>query len=228
MKIYDNIEIRNLALKYKDHLIISDLHIGLEEALNKQGFLIPRFQFNEIKKRLNELLTEDIKTVVINGDLKHEFGAISEQEWRHTLQVLDLLLENNRRVILVKGNHDTVLGPIAKKRNLEITEKYEIDNITFVHGDKLFKISTKVLIIGHDHPAITIKDKVRNETYKCFLKGKYKNSILIVLPSFNQVNLGSNILTEKTFSPYIKNIGNFDVYVAEDKVYNFGKVKNIV
>ncbi|MBS3157045.1 metallophosphoesterase [Candidatus Woesearchaeota archaeon] len=227
MEIEKGIKIKDLALIYKDHLIISDLHIGLEEALNKQGILIPRFQFKEIKQRLEPLLLKKIKVIVINGDLKHEFGTISEQEWRHTLQVLDLLLENNRKVILVKGNHDTILGPIADKRNLKVVDKYEIDDITIIHGNKIKEINTKIIIIGHEHPAVTIKDNIRNETYKCFLKGKYKNKILIVTPSFSLVKQGYDVLNFDNHTLYIKNIDNFEVFVVEDKIYNFGKVKNL-
>ena len=227
MEIEKGIKIKDLALIYKDHLIISDLHIVLEEALNKQGILIPRFQFKEIKQRLEPLLLKKIKVIVINGDLKHEFGTISEQEWRHTLQVLDLLLENNRKVILVKGNHDTILGPIADKRNLKVVDKYEIDDITIIHGNKIKEINTKIIIIGHEHPAVTIKDNIRNETYKCFLKGKYKNKILIVTPSFSLVKQGYDVLNFDNHTLYIKNIDNFEVFVVEDKIYNFGKVKNL-
>lgn len=228
MEIYKDIEIKDLALKYKNYLIISDLHIGLEEALNKQGILIPRFQFNEIKEKLKKLLTKEVKTVVIAGDLKHEFGVISEQEWRHTLQILDLLLENNRKVILVKGNHDTILGPIAGKRNIEIVDKYEVDDITILHGDKLMNVSTKIIVMGHEHPAIAVRDNTRAELFKCFLKGKYKSKILIVLPSFSLVNQGQDISKFNNHSPYIVKIDNFEVYVMEDKVYNFGKAKNLI
>ncbi|MAG52580.1 MAG: phosphoesterase, partial [Nanoarchaeota archaeon] len=226
MKIHNNIEIRDLALAYKDHLIISDLHIGLEEALNKQGILIPRFQFEGIKAKLKKLLTNEIKVVVINGDLKHEFGTISEQEWRHTLEILDLCLENSRKVILVKGNHDTILDPIAEKKNIEILDDYIIDDITLIHGDKLKEINTSIIIIGHEHPALSIKDEIRNETYKCFLKGKYKNKTLIVTPSFCLVRPGVDVLTKEYPTPYRKNLDNFEVYVVGDKIYNFGKLKN--
>ena len=50
MKIHKDIEIIDLCLfltKSKT-LIIPDVHIGYEEALNKQGILIPRTQFNDI------------------------------------------------------------------------------------------------------------------------------------------------------------------------------------
>ncbi len=219
---------RDLSLVYKDHLIISDLHIGLEEALNKQGILIPRFQFEEIKTKLKKILTKEIKTVVVNGDLKHEFGTISEQEWRHTLEVLDLCLENNRNVILVKGNHDTILDPIAEKKNLEILEEYVVDDITIIHGNKLKEIKTKIIIIGHEHPAIRVQDNIRTESYKCFLKGDYKDKTLIIIPSFSLVTQGTNILTEKDLSPFYESRDNFEVFIVGDKIYSFGKIKDLI
>ena len=58
MEIQRGIEIIDLALYLKKEkiLIISDLHLGYEEALNKQGYLIPRFQFEEIIKKLKSIL----------------------------------------------------------------------------------------------------------------------------------------------------------------------------
>jgi len=106
-------------------------------------------------------------------------------------------------------------------------DKYEIDDITIIHGNKIKEINTKIIIIGHEHPAVTIKDNIRNETYKCFLKGKYKNKILIVTPSFSLVKQGYDVLNFDNHTLYIKNIDNFEVFVVEDKIYNFGKVKNL-
>ncbi len=229
MEILKNIEIVDLALYLKKEkiLIIADLHIGQEEAMNKQGILIPRFQFKEIEKRLKNILDKlEIKRIIINGDLKHEFGIISEQEWRNTLKILDLCL-NYAPVILIRGNHDKIIGPIANKRNVQILESYKTKGITILHGDKLKEIKTKTIIIGHEHPAITISDKIRKEKYKCFLKGKWKNKNIIVMPSFNQLTEGTDIASQRLLSPFLKNISNFEVYVIEDKVYNFGKLKNL-
>src|SRR3989344_8060294 len=172
MEILKNIEIVDLALYLKKEkiLVIADLHIGQEEAMNKQGILIPRFQFGEIEPRLKNILDKlEIKKIIINGDLKHEFGIISEQEWRNTLKILDLCL-SYAPVILIKGNHDKIIGPIADKRNVQILESYKTDEITILHGDKLKEVKTKTLIIAHEHPAITISDEIRKEKYKCFLK----------------------------------------------------------
>lgn len=233
MEISRNIKIIDLGLKIGKTLVIADLHIGFEEALNKQGILVPRFQFRDVYERIEKILKKarpDI--VVVNGDIKHEFGKISEQEWRETLKVLDLLLQNCRKVILVKGNHDTILGPIAKKRDVGVVDKYEVDNgkILIVHGDKGIKLprKTKVIIIGHEHPAVSIREGPRAEVFKCFLKGEYKGRELIVMPSFNLVTEGTDILKEQLLSPFLKQkLDDFEVYVAGDKVYDFGRIKDM-
>ena len=154
MEISKNIEIVDLALylKKENILIIADTHIGYEEALNKQGVLIPRFQFKGIIKRLEKIVKNKLfNKIIINGDIKHEFGTISEQEWRHTLRLLDFLAKYTDEIILIKGNHDTILGPIAKKRNVKVNYYFIIDDSLIIHGDKIPKKlpKCKKIIIGH-------------------------------------------------------------------------------
>jgi len=59
MKLSEGIIINDLALYLKNSnvLILADTHIGYEEALNKQGILIPRFQFKEIIQRLEKVIS---------------------------------------------------------------------------------------------------------------------------------------------------------------------------
>ena len=280
MEIAKDIEIIDLCLylKKENILILADTHIGYEEALNKQGILIPRFQFKEIIERLEHvfntlskkissggwgtslkkvkrslylspLLKKDIEKkrikndetddnkkllnkIIINGDIKHEFGTISEQEWRHTLRLLDFLSRYCDEVILIQGNHDTILGPIAKKRNVKVLENYKIEEILITHGDKippkeeLKGINT--IIIGHEHPAVSIHEGPRTELFKCFLKGKWGNKTLIVQPSFNLVTEGTDVLKEQLLSPFLKqDISNFEPFIVADKIYNFGKLKKL-
>ena len=45
----------DLALKIKDYLIISDLHLGYEQSLNAEGIMVPKFQYPHIVNRLNEI-----------------------------------------------------------------------------------------------------------------------------------------------------------------------------
>ena len=262
MKITQNIEIVDLALYFGFTLVIADLHIGYEEALNRQGFLVPRTQFEEIVKRIenifNILKGKKLKSIVINGDLKQEFGMISEQEWRNALKFLDLLAKHCDEVILVKGNHDTMLKPIANKRNVKVldyliidsmekhnnkkipilkkmlknTQKSKNQKILIIHGDKIpskeLMKGISTIVIGHEHPAVSIKEGARIEQFKCFLKGKYNGKTLIVQPSFNTLIEGTNILRDNIHSPFLKHdLDNFEVFAVEDKVYDFGKLKKL-
>ena len=228
MNILPNIKIIDLALYLEKQkiLILSDFHIGYEEYLNNQGILIPRFQFKEILQRLENIFKK-IKPskIIVNGDLKHEFGIISAQEWRHTLQLLDVLLKK-APVTLIKGNHDTIIKPIAEKRNIEILDEYRKDSLLITHGN-ILKKPEKTIIIAHEHPAISFKQRP-SEKYKCFLLGKYKNFNLIVQPSFNLVTEGSDITKNKLLSPFLNNIQNFQVFIVEDKVYKFKTVKDFM
>jgi len=233
MKIHDDIEIIDLALYLikEKTLVISDLHIGLEESLNKRGILIPRFQFNDLINKL-KLIFDKVKVdrIIFNGDLKHEFGEISRQEWNNLLNLFDFL--NDKEIIIIKGNHDPILNPIVKKRSLKLVERYDLDNISILHGDKILDNLNKIIIIGHEHPAISLKKGIRSEKYSCFLKGKYKNKILIVMPSFNLMTYGTDILKEKLLSPFLDNLNNFEVFIVEEneKLSNplyFGRVKDI-
>ena len=132
-----NLELVNLAVYIPKSrtIVLSDIHIGFEESLNKQGVLVPRIYFRHLYEKTKSLLNAlRINTVIINGDLKHEFGTISTTEWRHTLRFLDLFRE--KQVFLIKGNHDTILGPIAKKQNVKLVDHYTTDNILIIHGDE--------------------------------------------------------------------------------------------
>jgi hypothetical protein len=237
MEIIKGIEILDTCILInKKILVLADLHIGYEEALNKQGAFAPRIQFKETEIKLNEIfgkIKEKLDVIVINGDLKHEFGTISDQEWEETMKILDLLQKYCKQIVLVKGNHDSILGPIAKKRGLNIVESYIIGDVCIIHGDKILDnssvLSAKILIIGHEHPAISIREEPKVEKYKCFLLGKYKKQQLIVMPSFLPIIEGTDIGKEKLLSPYLhQNLKNFEVFVVGDKTYRFGKLKNIL
>jgi len=232
MEIAKGIEIIDLSLYIKKHklLIFSDFHMGFEESQNKHGVLIPRFQFKDTIIRLESILKK-VKpdTIIVNGDIKHEFGKISEQEWRETLKLIELLAKNCKKLILTKGNHDKIVEPIAKKRNIAITDSFEIGDFLILHGDKIPKeIKSKTIIIGHEHPAVLIQDGERKEKFKCFLMGKYKRKTLIVQPSFNLVTEGTNVLKDKTLSPFLKqDLKKFEIFVVADKIYKFGKLRNL-
>ena len=234
MKILPGIEIKEKALWFAKQklLVIADLHLGYEEALNKEGILVPRQMFVKIKKEIKKLLKLKPKIIIINGDLKHNFGQISKQEWKEIIEIFSILMKKSR-VVLIKGNHDTILRPIARVVGLKLNDFYCFDNICVLHGHKILinkKIyDSKILIIAHEHPAVSIKEGIKSEIYKCFLLGKWKNKKIVIMPSFFSVFEGRDIKKEKLLSPYLdeRKILGFEVFILGDKIYRFGKLKNI-
>ncbi|MFH1682303.1 MAG: metallophosphoesterase [Candidatus Woesearchaeota archaeon] len=230
MEILPEIEIIGLSLwldKSKT-LIFSDFHLGYEETLREKGFFLPKTQFQDVLQEVKFILNKvKPKQIIINGDLKHEFSKILSQEWKDVLRLIDFLLENCEELIIVKGNHDRFLRPIAGKREIKVVEDFQVDDILICHGDKIKETAAKTIIIGHEHPAIVLKELGKVEKFKCFLLGKWKKKDLIVMPSFNPILEGTDILKEELLSPYLEDISDFKVYVVGEEIYDFGKLKNL-
>lgn len=239
MKLVKGLEAVDLCLWLPESgtLAMSDLHLGYEGMMNAQGVFLPRVNFDAIRKRLAEKVFPKIGRpgkIVINGDFKQEFGTISRQEWKEAVEMLDFLSGHCDEIILVKGNHDTVLGPIAEWKSVRLTDRLfsENEGVLFLHGDRepavkdLSKAET--IVIGHAHPCVTVRDGVKRETYKCFLIGKYRRKNLVVLPSMNQLALGEDMTKGRAMSPLVKNLADFKVYAVEDGPYYMGKLKNLL
>jgi uncharacterized protein len=236
---YENIyrsKILDLALEIEDHLVISDLHLGYEEALNFQGIMIPKFQYPKIVKRMEEIHSRsDCSSIIINGDLKHEFGKISRQEWKETLKFIDYLKERFKEIILVKGNHDPLTPIIAQKTGLEVYDRYSAGDFVVMHGDKIpnnwDEIKEDTLIIGHEHPTVGLRSGERVEKIKCFLAGNFRDKKMIVMPSFNFITEGSDVLHEKLLSPFLKEARweDLEIFGVENfENFYFGKVKDLL
>lgn len=232
MEISKGIKIVDLSLfmPKKKLLVVSDIHLGIEEEYQKRGTLVPKFHLKDLIKRFDYIFSKvNPETILITGDLKHEFGNISEQEWRDLLRFFDYLSKHSKKVILLKGNHDPMLGPIAKKRNLEVLKELVVGDVLFIHGDSVPKLNKKIktIVMGHEHPAITLREKTKSERFKCFLKGKYEGRTLIVQPSMNLLVEGTDVSQGRFLSPLLKK-QNFNVFVVEDnEIYDFGKLNKI-
>lgn len=220
--------------------ILSDIHIGYEESLNRRGIFIPKNNYNDILLRLEKSLETlkkeySINKIIINGDLIHDFGKISTKEKLLLSKFIDFLATYGE-VIVIEGNHDKALkyfiNSFSKNnKTIIIRDHLILGDILITHGDKSPKkellSNIKTIIIGHEHPAISVNFLSRSEKFKCFLKGKYFGKQLIVTPSCNLSIEGTNILIDKVLSPYLKNVdlSNFETYIVGDKIYDFGKLK---
>jgi hypothetical protein len=220
-------------------LVITDIHLGFEEYMEQQGVYVPRTQYREVIRDsegiFQKLGQREIREILILGDLKHEFGTISRQEWREVSDFIDFLKQKageKVKIILLKGNHDNILGPIAGKKQTEIREFYVKEEFGFLHGNKKIKEvldkKIKIIFLGHFHPAITIREGAKSERYKCFLEGEWKGKRIVILPSFFPLTEGTDVLIENTNLDFDFNVENFRVYIPGDgEVLEFGKVRNV-
>lgn len=203
------------ALELKDYLIISDLHAGIESLLNEKGFLFPKILNSEMLKEL-KLLREvsNANTLVINGDVKHEFS-------KDIIEILDLrsFLSKIKKiwdeVILIKGNHDLFLENIATPLKIDVFKRIDLKNYVITHGDVFYKDfleKKKTFIIGNEHPALKIPELGVEEPV--FLVGKR----LIVTPAFNPFLKGTNVLDKNFLSSYFNYLKNEKLDVVISKI----------
>ena len=184
------------ALKIGRTLVVADLHLGYEFAMAKEGFYLPRV-FHEVVRDLKSLIErEKPKRLVIDGDLKHSF--IPEWRERKELRVFaEEITPAVDEVILVRGNHD--VGTLwLRELGIEIVEEFEVGDWKLVHGHKL--VEGERFIIGHEHPAIRLRDEVGALIkIPVFLM----SNELIVLPAFSPWAYGNDVLRE-IVSPFLR------------------------
>lgn len=216
-------------------LVIGDLHLGFEESLNKSGVFVSRQMFDEIISDFNAIFGEvgHVGKIILLGDIKHDFGGILGQEWGDVTRLLHYLKPLGDEIIVLRGNHDTILEPIMKKIGLKLKEHYFWKEFCFMHGDedfeRIWEKKVKWLVVGHGHPAIKLREGSKVEKYKCFLVGKFRGKNMIVMPSFIEYYAGSDPRDDEIVLAWDVNFNNFDVKIVGEnlEVLDFGKLKKI-
>ena len=207
-------------------LVIGDLHLGYEGSMRESGYMIPSGLYKQTIEDLDlifDRISKEVDKVVILGDLKHEFGKYAEDEWKEIGEVMNYLRRKVKEVIIVKGNHDAIIGSMIEKLdNGKLVDYYLWDGFAFLHGDKDFKDKIydkkiKYWVIGHGHPAIVLHEKgrgVKKEKYKCFLVGKFRGKKVIIVPSFFPLTEGSDPSNYDLGLAWKFNLDSFDVKVV--------------
>ncbi|GAB6135931.1 metallophosphoesterase [Thermococcus prieurii] len=209
------------ALLLGRNLIIADLHLGYEIAMAREGFYLPRV-FHEIVGDLKGLIErERPKRLIINGDLKHSFIP----EWRERAELRSFFEEIGplvEEIVLVRGNHD--VGTLwLRELGVEVVDELELGRWKLVHGHKV--VEGERFIIGHEHPAIRLRDEVGAIVkVPAFLLGEK----LIVLPAFSPWAYGNDVLRE-IVSPFLRFYPeDFRVLVpVGDELLDFGRLSRL-
>lgn len=222
-------------------LVIGDLHLGYEQALNEGGVFVSRKMYDEMVSELERVFDianfgGKVDEVVLVGDVKQEFGGILKQERGDIIRLLNWLLEKVERVVITKGNHDSILEPIVRgKEKIELREEYVVGSIVFAHGDKnigaFWGKNVEEIVLGHWHPAVELVEGIKKERYKCFLEGKVKEKDMIIIPSFVDNREGIDIRHTDFGDKFNVSAEKFDVKIVnlegEMNALDFGQLGKI-
>ncbi|MEM1509448.1 MAG: metallophosphoesterase [Thermofilaceae archaeon] len=227
-----------LFLEDSGILVIADLHLGYEQALEDAGVFIPAVQYRLIKNFILGALEETgAEELIVLGDVKHEFGSALRQEWSETLDLFSTLKSRSLKLHVVRGNHDNFLIPILKRLEIPLHDPYYIEEgYLFAHGHKELPLDAwsqdiRYTIIAHEHPAIILRDELGvTIKLKCFLRGSIEESVMFVLPASSPLMPGTevNVPRARFLSPLLKrvDVSSMRVYAVDLNVgiYDFGTV----
>lgn len=189
---------------YKNFLVISDMHIGLEDKIRKNGILIdPRQNIDESIKLLTNIHWEtSVNELIILGDLKSSIRIITRTEWDNVPYFLESL-NKLFNIYLIPGNHDgNIMQLLPENVNLMRSKGMEFDNILLTHGHTLPRIGMNVekIIVGHLHPIIQKEGSILqgnkiwvkiNLSKKDLLEKNHKQNTrkleMIIMPHFNNI-----------------------------------------
>ena len=214
------------ALRLGRNLIIADLHLGYEASMAREGAYLPSTLRSTVASLKRLIEREKPKRLIIDGDLKHSFVPFRREkaELELFLSEVSPLVDE---VVLVRGNHDVGILWI-REEGVEIAHELEAGGWKIVHGHRLAEGDR--FIIGHEHPAVRLRDEVGAVVkVPVFLMSEK----LVVLPAFSPWAYGNDVLRE-IVSPFLRyyDISNSRVLVSvEDELLDFsmlGKLKSVL
>lgn len=202
-----------ILLEKEGLLVAADLHIGLEDESEEKGIHIPAPILPTIIKHvITPAIELGCSGVILLGDVKHEFAKVTGAEWFGVKKLISKLRERNLKVEVVRGNHDNYIIKILKELDVPLHDPYlELSGIILTHGHKtLIEKGGKIVIMGHEHPAITLKDDVGiKHKFKAFIDLQTSGGRYLVLPSVSPLAYGSEfneVPADKMLSPILRTL----------------------
>jgi hypothetical protein len=205
------------AMKIKEYLVISDLHLGITRDLWQSGVSLPS-QVKTLSERLNKLKkSTGAKKLIILGDVKHKVPGISFQETREIPEFLAAL--NFKKIIITKGNHDGDIEkiiPLKLKLKVSVKKSFTVGDYYFTHGHANANTSKRIIVIGHNQPHIKFRDDVGAlYTEPAWVRGPLKESKrkLIIVPAFNELCGATVINQDELLGPIAKQLDRNKAHV---------------
>lgn len=187
-------------------IVVADLHLGYEDRQAGSSGLVT--DTSTVVDRIGSLIrraqeASPIERVVLAGDVIDDFSLKSVARRVEITRAL-ARLGRDRDLVLIKGNHDTMLPTL--KTGLAVRDSFLDGNVLIAHGDRALEAvapgsdlrSAETIVIGHEHPVLALSDGLRLERFKCFVRvphvtTPYGIKEVIVMPSAHPDVLGTDV-----------------------------------
>lgn len=210
-KVSDHLELIQggaALLRDENVLVMADMHLGCEAALEYEGLSLPRVQTKKIEEYVSWVVPAiGPRRVVVAGDLKHNFSRNLTQEYQDVARFVRSLAEL-APLEVVRGNHDNYLASILADFGVPLRQKVKVGRFVILHGHA-GESATQPTIMGHIHPSIRLRDEVGASVKDhCFLYDD--RAEILILPALSLVASGLDVVSQKdsdTLSPVLRGRG---------------------
>lgn len=208
----------------KKYIIISDLHIGFESKLSRDGINIdPQMHLEEMIEEISSMIRKEKPyAVILLGDIKSSVHTITKTEWRSIPEFLQKLSDMTK-LILVPGNHDgSIRHLVPAAVRMASNKGMLLDDTLLIHGHTMpgrTASRARRIVMGHIHPVFMKRGSVLNGQRTWVYLRARKESVfadssgvldIVVVPSFNRYLHYSTHgkAYRKSISPIIKKAVN--------------------
>ncbi|MEM1541866.1 MAG: metallophosphoesterase [Ignisphaera sp.] len=193
-------------------VVMADVHLGFEEDMASKGVFLPRIQLKKAIEVVEKAISYvDASVLIVAGDIKHHFEKLGKKEAKDLKEFLEFTTKRFKRVIVVRGNHDTYLISISRRLGIELYDRLWLDKVLIVHGHRELADNDNpdLVIMGHEHPSIAIRDPITGygSKFPCFLLMPLKRGgYALVLPAVGLYQSGTAVSmnVESYLSPIIR------------------------
>lgn len=172
-------------------LLLSDIHLGKDVSMQKEGRPIPHDHTFEDLQRIKRLInTYEVERVIILGDMIHNADSLSQSvvegfaSWRKQF---------DQDFVLVTGNHDRHMSSVPVSWELQQVDSMKERNLLLLHDHDEVENNDHPSIAGHTHPVVVLKSRFDRLRVPCFSVDGSR----LTLPSFGSLTGGFELDIQK-------------------------------
>jgi len=142
-------------------LVVADLHFGIEADLASHGLHIRSHSAERLERLMHAIDAAEPDVLILLGDVKHSIPALTRQEYTEMPGILDAIRDRIPFRVF-PGNHDIGIERFLAPAEILPKEGTVIDGVGYFHGHMYPSpsLSCRLIIAGHHHPLVTIRDDV--------------------------------------------------------------------